>query len=153
MDLQTLQENWGVLCRKFPLVCALDLSAYALQDLKEVIKFYSVHFDHVIASTKDISQEDIKGFCSSERIINLTWFSSTQVPGKTLEDKIKNLLKGQMLLVISKKICSSSDMRWKLYDKVKEMKSPMTDVVNLDSQLEYCIEKDKISFTINLRLS
>lgn len=152
MDLQTFQENWGVICRKFPLVCAIDLTQSTLQEIKESIKFYSIHFDHIFVLTKNTSQEDLKDFCLSERIINLTCFCSKNVKGESLEDKIKILTKNQMILVTINSAIHNSDVRWKIYEKVKEMKSPLTNIIRLDSEFKYC-DEDKTSFVVKLRLS
>jgi len=152
MDTHAFQENWSLLCRKFPLVCAIDLSESTFEEMKDSIKSLCVHFDHVAIATKNLKQEDLKDFCSNERIINLTCFRNSDVSGNTLEEKVFQILKGQMIIVLSKVNSVNSHVRWKIYDKVKEMKSPMTDIIKLDSQFRYCIDQHE-SFAIKLRLS
>lgn len=151
MDSHTFQENWHHLCRKFPLICAVDLTDASLEEVKESAKSLCVYFDHVILLTKDFTQKDVKIYCEIERIINLTCLRSNDVPGNSLEDKIIHATNGQMILVLSRDSRVESNVRWKIYDKVKEMKSPLTDVIELDSKLQYAREQS--SFTIKLRIS
>lgn len=152
MDAHAFQENWSTLCRKFPLVCAVDLSESSIEETKDSIKSLCIHFDHVAIATKNVTQEDLKEFCSLERIINLTCFRNCDVSGNTIEEKIVHILKGQMILVLSKVNTVNSHARWRIYDKVKEMKSPLTDVISLDSHFQYCNDQNK-SFAVKLRLS
>ena len=152
MDAHTFQENWGTLCRKFPLVCVVDLSESTFEETKDSVKSLCVHFDHVAIVTKNLTQADLEDFCSNERIINLSCFRSSDIPGDTLEKKIVHTLKGQMILVQSKVNNVNSHVRWRIYDKVKEMKSPLTDVIKLNSSFQYCTDQHE-SFVIKLRLS
>jgi hypothetical protein len=152
MDAHTFQENWSTLCRKFPLVCALDLTNSTPEDTKSAIKSHCVQFDHVVALVDDsLLQETIKEISESERIINLTCFKSKEVPGDTFQDKIRSVSRTQMILVISNLIFLEKNVRWLIYDRVKEMKSPLIDTIKLDSNCQYCLTD--YSFLVNLRLS
>lgn len=152
MDQQSFQENWHSLCRKFSLVCVLDLSETSLEDTRHVVKSHCVQFDHVIAVTKNITQDDIKNYCQSERIINLTCLRQDDIPGDTIEDKIKNVTRGQAIIVFSKAKKLDTNVRWVIYDKLKEMKSPFTDIIALNYDLKYCCAEDAM-FIIKLVLS
>lgn len=151
MDAHTFQENWISLYRKFPLVCAIDASSFSIEETKAAAASHCVQFDHVVILTNGIMKSDLKEFCSSERIINLSCFRFEDIPGKSFDEKISSSLSGQMILVHSKVMKVPSDVRWRLYDKVKEMKSPLTNVISLDSQFRYCTEEHAV-FIARLRM-
>ena len=152
MDLHAFQENWPTICRKFPLVCIINHDSSDVESLKQVLISHCSQFNHVIALTKNVSRDDLTEFCKEERIINLTCLKTHEIPGSSLEEKIINVSRGQMLIVLSKLPRLERNMRWEIYDRVKEMKSPLTDVVYLDSNSKYCDPKNS-SLTVKMRLS
>jgi len=152
MDLHTFQENWTEICRKFPLVCVINHDSSDIESLKQTLISHCSQFNHVIALTQKVSRDDLTEFCKEARIINLTCLKTHEIPGVSLEEKIINVSRGQMLFVLSKLPRLERNMRWELYDRVKEMKSPLTDVIYLDSNSKYCDLKNS-SLTVKLRLS
>jgi hypothetical protein len=152
MDLHTFQENWSVICRKFPLVCFINHDSSDIDSLKQALISHCSQFNHVIVLSQNTSSDDLTEFCKEERIINLTCLKTHEIPGNSLEEKIINTARGQMLIVSSKLSRLERNMRWEIYDRVKEMKSPLTDVIYLDNNSDYCDPKNS-SLTVNLRLS
>jgi hypothetical protein len=152
MDLHAFQESWSAICRKFPLVCVINHDSSDIENLKQALISHCSQFNHVIALTKNVSSDDLTEFCKEERIINLTCLKMHEIPGASLEEKINNVSRRQMLIVLSKLPRLERNMRWEIYDSVKEMKSPLTDVVYLDNNSKYCDPKNS-SLTVKLRLS
>ena len=152
MDLHSFQENWPTICRKFPLVCFINHESSDIEILKQVLRSHCSQFDHVIALTQNVSRDDLTEFCKEERIINLTCLKAHEIPGASLEEKIINASRGQMLIVLSRLSQLERNLRWEIYDRVKEMKSPLTDVIHLDNNSNYCDPKNS-SLTVSLRLS
>lgn len=152
MDANTFQENWSEICRKFPLVCLLDLTnVFNEDDASKIVSSHSLHFDHVIVLADTGLQESLKQFCRNERIINLNYLNILDIPGESFEEKVRNATRGQFLLVTSKVKNVISDIRWLVYDRAKEMKSPFTDTVKIDENGDYCLKNE--SYRIDLRMS
>lgn len=147
-----IQENWSIICRKFPLVCVLNLCNLNIDDIKKTLVSYDSQFDKVVIITSDISQQQMDNFCKNERIINVSFFRESDLIGNSFDEKIDKLLSGQMIVVFSSLDVLDTNVRWKIYDKVKEMKSPLTDVVRLNKDCNYSLSED-ISFSVFLRLS
>lgn len=138
MDSHTFEENWTSICRKFPLVCVLNISDRKTEDVRETLKSHSVQFDHVIALHDSATHQDMIDFFQKERIINVTLVRGSDLHGITDEDKVKSYVRGNSIIVISKIKVLNRNIRWSVYDKIKEMKSPINDRVCLDENENYC---------------
>jgi hypothetical protein len=152
MDVNTFQENWSTICRKFPLVCLLDLTNVSNEDdVSKIVSSHCLHFDNVIVMADRELQEGLKQFCKNERIINLTYLKSSDIPGESFDVKVRNATRGQFLLITSKVKNVTGNIRWLVYDRAKEMKSPLTDTIKIDENGDYCLENE--SYRIVLRMS
>ena len=140
MDEFQIQENWNSICRKFPLVAFI--SAKDEIEIVTICKSVCPQFDHVVILCQEqISSQQNKSlsnFLSNERIINLTIVPSENVKGQSLLEKSKFLasqnLKNSIAVVVNKLTACEKNVRWIIFDKVKEMKSPFTDVLSLDEK-------------------
>ena len=137
MDKDQFQENWSTLCRKFPVV--LFCSVKDMKQSISIIRDACHQFDHVIFFVEkeflERLSEDLKQFSSDNRIINLSLVDSSVLNDDGLEARVTSVCRSNFKNCLSV-ICHNNDfsnsMRWKIYDKVKEMKSPFSDVLSLD---------------------
>ena len=152
MDSHTFEENWTSICRKFPVVCVLNLGDRNSEEARETLKSHSVQFDHVVALSDAINQKDMIDFFQRERVINVTIARSNDLQGITDEDKVKSYIRGNVLILSSKLERLTSNIRWSVYDRIKEMKSPLKDRIFLDENTNYC-SCEEAKLTVILRLS
>lgn len=151
MDIHTFEENWASICRKFPLVCVLSLNDRKAEDVREAIKSHSIQFDHVIVLSDSIIQQDMASFFQKERIINVTLAKGSDLHGSTDLDKVKSYVRSNVIIVSSSLEILNGNVRWSVYDKIKEMKSPTNDRVFLDENMNYC-KNEEAKLTATLRL-
>lgn len=152
MDMHTFEENWSSICRKFPLVCVLSLDDRKAEDAREAIKSHSIQFDHVIVLSNSIIQQDMLSFFQKERIINVTLAKGSDLHGSTDLDKVKSYIRSNVIIVFSSLEILNCNVRWSVYDKIKEMKSPTNDKVFLDENMNYC-RNEEAKLTATLRLA
>lgn len=147
-------ENWSTICRKLPAVCVIDMTGASSSALKVAVVSHCPQFDHVIVLCDNLNQADLDDFCRNERIINFTCLRLLDFPGYSLGEKIDNFLKGKghMILVHSRLNEINHNIRWAIYERVKEMKSPLTDTLYLDKHLNFCHYEDS-SLSVSLRIS
>lgn len=140
-------ENWPTLCRKFPLAAVILVSAQ--DDIQSLAKSYCPQFDHVFMLIEpSCKMNDFKGFLTKERIINLSIALAPKNPNQRLEESIKSIAQGNLFVVAVKKNTNlDGNIRWLIYDRIKEMKSPLTDVLKLDSSINYCLKDEWITLT------
>lgn len=150
--MHTFEENWSSICRKFPLVCVLSLDDRKAEDAREAIKSHSIQFDHVIVLSNSIIQQDMLSFFQKERIINVTLAKGSDLHGSTDLDKVKSYIRSNVIIVFSSLEILNCNVRWSVYDKIKEMKSPTNDKVFLDENMNYC-RNEEAKLTATLRLA
>ena len=150
INYSMIQENWQSVARKFPIICVTELND--IFDLKDRIPSYSMQFDHVFAlMPSNVAIQEINEFCQKERIINLSIVNEDNFPKLTIEEKSQHVVRGQMIIFSVKKNKKiEKNIRWLIYDRVCEMKSPLTDVLLFDDDINYCLENE--SFVVKLRL-
>lgn len=149
MNRNQIEENWSTLCRKLPLVATLNVAD--LDDAKLACVNYCHHFDHVVLLMNDnfteSSKLELQNFVKSERIINL---SITDVKdGESFIEKASLICENNFLnslcVFMNENVGNNHDFRWKMYDLIKEMKSPMTDRILLNSNLSYCLNDPTVT--------
>ena len=150
MNFSMIQENWATISRKFPIICVIEIKSFS--EMKELLSAYTSQFDHVFAlMPSNTSVQEIDDFWRPERIINLSVINADNLPNLSLEEKSQQIARGQMILLTVKKNKKiDKNIRWLVYDRVKEMKSPITDSLLLDDEINYVLEDE--SFVAKLRI-
>lgn len=152
MNIDYILENWSSICRKIPIAAMFPIESF--DDLKEKCINHAHQFDHLLLVSQreklDSYSTEISEFIRKERIINTTVVSlETDLKDKTpsgshMLNLAQHYLKGSINCLFSENASSITSTRWKIYDIVKEMKSPLTDKIFLDSSLHYCASKPTV---------
>ena len=119
------------------------------EEIKSLAKSYCEQFDHVFMLLQPGRRSnDFQSFLSKERIINLSMAVAPKIPNHKLEDTVRSIVNGNMFVaVVKKNRVLDRNVRWLIYDRIKEMKAPLTDVIKLDSSGDYCLENEWLTLT------